>query len=150
MDSDVSAYDIEGFACAYASYGLNEIPDANFSNLFVYFKDVENDKGELFVNGESVADDVSVDGMLYNPGKKAIMFFTDAEEGAGTLNMYNGKKLYILDKLSSLRGMGIWAHRLNFTTENPIEVDAVLGQYLGRGDFDPGTCTRGLYARGVE
>jgi putative protease len=64
--------------------------------------------------------------------------------------MYNGKKLYILDKLSSLRGMGIWAHRLNFTTENPIEVDAVLGQYLGRGDFDPGTCTRGLYARGVE
>jgi len=64
--------------------------------------------------------------------------------------LYNGKKLYILDKLSSLRGMGIWAHRLNFTTENPIEVDAVLGQYLGRGDFDPGTCTRGLYARGVE
>ena len=64
--------------------------------------------------------------------------------------MYNGKKLYILDKRSSLRGMGIWAHRLNFTTENPIEVDAVLGQYLGRGDFDPGTCTRGLYARGVE
>ena len=93
VDSDVSAYDIEGFACAYASYGLNEIPDANFSDLFVYFKDVENDKGELFVNGESVADDVSVDGMLYNPGKKAIMFFTDAEEGEGTLNMYNGKKL---------------------------------------------------------
>ena len=64
--------------------------------------------------------------------------------------MYNGKKLFILDKLSSLRGMGLWAHRLNFTTENPAEVDAILNQYTGRATFDPGTCTRGLYARGVE
>ena len=64
--------------------------------------------------------------------------------------LYNGKKLYLLDKLSSLRGMGLWAHRLNFTTENPGEVDAVLNQYMGRANFDPGTCTRGLYARGVE
>ncbi len=64
--------------------------------------------------------------------------------------LYNGKKLYILDKLSALRGMGLWAHRLNFTTENPSEVDAILSQYEGRAEFDPGTCTRGLYTRGVE
>ena len=64
--------------------------------------------------------------------------------------LYNGKKLYILDKLDSLRGMGIWAHRLNFTTENPSEVDTVLCQYEGMAAFDPGTCTRGLYTRGVE
>jgi len=64
--------------------------------------------------------------------------------------LYNGKRLYLLDKLSSLRGMGIWAHRLNFTTENAGEVDGILAQYLGRGEFDPGTCTRGLYTRGVE
>ena len=64
--------------------------------------------------------------------------------------LYNGKKLYILDKLASLRGMGLWAHRLNFTTENPAEVDNILGQYEGRAEFDPGTCTRGLYTRGVE
>ena len=64
--------------------------------------------------------------------------------------LYNGKKLYILDKLGSLRGMGLWAHRLNFTTENPGEVDAILSQYEGRAEFDPGTCTRGLYTRGVE
>ena len=64
--------------------------------------------------------------------------------------LYNGKKLYILDKLGSLRGMGLWAHRLNFTTENPAEVDAILSQYEGRAEFDPGTCTRGLYTRGVE
>ena len=64
--------------------------------------------------------------------------------------LYNGKKLYILDKLSSLRGMGLWAHRLSFTTENPSEVDGVLAQYQGQAMFDPGTCTRGLYVRGVE
>ena len=64
--------------------------------------------------------------------------------------LFNGKKLYLLDKLGALRGMGLWAHRLNFTTENPGEVDAVLGQYTGKAEFDPGTCTRGLYSRGVE
>ena len=64
--------------------------------------------------------------------------------------LYNGKKLYLLDKLDSLRGMGIWAQRLSFTTENPSQVDTVLLQYQGHGQFDPGTCTRGLYARGVE
>ena len=64
--------------------------------------------------------------------------------------LFNGKKLYMLDKPEKLRGLGVWAHRLNFTTENPAEVDSVLSQYYGRGEFDPGTCTRGLYARGVE
>ena len=64
--------------------------------------------------------------------------------------LYNGKKLYILDKLETFGGMGLWAHRLNFTTENPTEVDAILSQYEGYGQFDPGTCTRGLYTRGVE
>ena len=39
---------------------------------------------------------------------------------------------------------------MSFTTENSAEVDAALAQYLGAGDFDPGTCTRGLYVRGVE
>ena len=64
--------------------------------------------------------------------------------------LFNGKKLYLLDKLGAFRGMGLWAHRLNFTTENPVEVDAVLSQYTGKAEFDPGTCTRGLYSRGVE
>ena len=77
--------------------------------------------------------------------------FPVLKDGATCRNvLYNGKKLYMLDKLDKLRGMGLWAHRLNFTTENPAEVDAVLSQYYGRGEFDPGTCTRGLYARGVE
>lgn len=64
--------------------------------------------------------------------------------------VYNGKKLYLLDKLDSFRGMGVWAHRLSFTTENPGEVDTILEQYRRGGSFDAGSHTRGLYTRGVE
>ena len=64
--------------------------------------------------------------------------------------LYNGKKLYLLDKLAGMDNLGLWAFRLSFTTENPIEVDSVLQQYDTRAEFDPATCTRGLYTRGVE
>jgi len=64
--------------------------------------------------------------------------------------LLNGKKLYLLDKLDSFRGLGLWALRLQFTTENPGEVDAILGEYQSGGEFDAGAYTRGLYLRGVE
>lgn len=64
--------------------------------------------------------------------------------------LLNGKKLYLLDKLEALRGLGLWAVRLQFTTENTGEVDMILKQYESGGQFDAGTCTRGLYLRGVE
>ena len=64
--------------------------------------------------------------------------------------LLNGKKLYLLDKKDALRGMGLWALRLQFTTENPGEIDKVLMDYQGRAVFDAGSYTRGLYLRGVE
>ena len=64
--------------------------------------------------------------------------------------LLNGKKLYLLDKKDALRGMGLWALRLQFTTENPGEIDRVLMDYQGRAVFDAGSYTRGLYSRGVE
>ncbi len=64
--------------------------------------------------------------------------------------LLNGKKLYLLDKKDALRGMGLWALRLQFTTENPGEIDKVLMDYQGRAIFDAGSYTRGLYSRGVE
>ena len=64
--------------------------------------------------------------------------------------IYNGKKLFLLDKQSELRNLGLWALRLQFTTENPLEVDTVLSVLHGGAVFDPGACTRGLYYRGVE
>ena len=62
----------------------------------------------------------------------------------------NGKKLFLLDKQEELKALGLWALRLQFTTENPIEVDGTLEQYRGTPVFDPGSQTRGLYYRGVE
>ena len=64
--------------------------------------------------------------------------------------LLNGKKLYLLDKKDAFRGMGLWALRLQFTTENPSEIDKVLIDYQGRAVFDAGSYTRGLYSRGVE
>ena len=45
---------------------------------------------------------------------------------------------------------GLWALRLQFTTENPGEIDKILMDYQGRAAFDAGSYTRGLYSRGVE
>ena len=64
--------------------------------------------------------------------------------------IYNGKKLYLLDKLPELRNLGLWALRVQFTTENPMEVDAVINAMRAGAAFDLGSCTRGLYYRGVE
>ena len=40
--------------------------------------------------------------------------------------------------------------RLQFTTENPGEVDTILNEYQSGGEFGAGAYTRGLYLRGVE
>ncbi len=62
----------------------------------------------------------------------------------------NGKKLYLLDKKSELRELGLWALRMAFTTENPAEIDGVLAAWQGNAYFEPGGCTRGLFLRRVE
>lgn len=63
--------------------------------------------------------------------------------------IYNSKKLYLGDKLSSLYKLGLWALRLSFTTENDQQVNTVVQEYLSGGAFDPGVSTRGLYGRGT-
>ena len=62
----------------------------------------------------------------------------------------NGKKLYWLDKQPSLRKLGLSWLRIAFTNESPAEVARVMESYRTGAAFDPGTCTRGLYTRGVE
>ena len=64
--------------------------------------------------------------------------------------LLNGKKLSWLDRQDDLAKLGLWAVRLYFTTENALEVDRVLRDYIDPQSFDPGACTRGLYLRGVE
>ena len=64
--------------------------------------------------------------------------------------LLNGKKLSLLDRQEDLSKLGMWAVRLYFTTENGRETDRVLSDFLSPAPFDPGSCTRGLYLRGVE
>lgn len=62
----------------------------------------------------------------------------------------NGKKLYWLDKMPQLRRLGLSYIRIQFTTESPAEIARVMDAYRTGAPLDPATCTRGLYARGVE
>ena len=64
--------------------------------------------------------------------------------------LLNGRKLWLLDKQQELRSLGLSALRLQFTTENPNEVNGILQAWKTGGSFDAGTCTRGLYLRGIE
>lgn len=70
--------------------------------------------------------------------------------GTCRTQLLNSKKLYLGDKRSSLTGLGLWALRLSFTTENAQQVNAVVADFRSGAAFDPGTSTRGLYVRGVE
>ena len=64
--------------------------------------------------------------------------------------LLNGKKLSWLDRQNDLAKLGLWAMRLQFTTENAKEVDHVVTACITHTPFDPGACTRGLYLRGLE
>ncbi len=64
--------------------------------------------------------------------------------------LLNGKKLNWLDRKNDLAKLGLWALRLYFTTENAKEVDYVLSSCITPMPFDPGSCTRGLYLRGLD
>jgi len=62
----------------------------------------------------------------------------------------NSKKLFMADRLGAFNGIGLWGHRLMFTTENAVECVSVTKRYMGMGDYEPSGYTRGLYYRGVE
>ena len=64
--------------------------------------------------------------------------------------LLNGKKLSLLDRREDLSRLGLWGLRLYFTTENPREVDRCLRDFLNGAPFEPGSCTRGLYLRGLD
>ena len=64
--------------------------------------------------------------------------------------LLNGKKLSLLDRRDDLSRLGLWGLRLYFTTENAREVDRVLRDFMNGAPFEPGSCTRGLYLRGLD
>ena len=64
--------------------------------------------------------------------------------------LLNSKKLFMADKQYATSAVGLWAERLNFTTENALECVAVMERYMGLAEYEPTGHTRGLYYRGVE
>ena len=63
--------------------------------------------------------------------------------------LYNAEKLWLADKLDDLEDLGLRWLRLNFTTENSKEIEAVIRAYRTGGAM-PDRATRGLYYRGVQ
>ena len=64
--------------------------------------------------------------------------------------IFNANKLFLADRAQDYLRAGLWAIRLNFTTENAMECAQVLERYRGQGGYVPNNYTRGLYYRDVE
>jgi len=62
----------------------------------------------------------------------------------------NANKLFLADKSQDYLHIGLWAMRLQFTTENSLECLQVIERYMGKGIYIPNTYTRGLYYRDVD
>jgi len=56
----------------------------------------------------------------------------------------------LADKQADWNKLGLWAGRLQLTTENSMECVQIMERYLGRGNSEPNEITRGLYYRTVE
>ena len=58
--------------------------------------------------------------------------------------IYSPGKLFWGDRADELNGLGLWALRLSFMTENAIECAAATERYMGGGTYAPGEFTRGM------
>ena len=75
--------------CYYASYYGSE-----YSDYFVYFKDVQESEGDMYINGELADSGVYVRNTVrHNPDQKALVYYVDydAEKEVGTLKTWDGK-----------------------------------------------------------
>ena len=72
-----------------------------------------------------------------------------AENGACRNLILSGRKLYLLDRQPELAKLGLWATRLQFTTEHAGEVDIAIRKLRRGAPFDAVVCTRGFYPRGA-
>lgn len=93
---------------------------------------------------------VCQDGPVVLTDRTGARFPVLPDPGSCRSVIYNGKRLFLLDKRAELERLGLWGLRLLFTDESPDEVDAVLNDWSRGGGFDGTRHTRGLYYRGVE
>lgn len=68
------------------------------NGVYIYFKDVKDYKGELYMNGKKVDDDAYVYSVNYSEKTKSLLYYVDwnSEKERGTLKKYNGKKATLI------------------------------------------------------
>ncbi len=76
--------------------------------------------------------------------------FPVLEAHGGRSEILNSKSLFLADKAGDFSRLGLWAGRLQFTTEDAQTCARILARYLGRDTYEPKEYTRGLYYRDVE
>ena len=64
--------------------------------------------------------------------------------------VWMAKKIWMEDLTSEWIQCGLWAVRLNFSTESPRECLDVANAYIRGESYRPNGMTRGAYLRGVE
>jgi putative protease len=69
-------------------------------------------------------------------------------DGAHSTLVYHPQKLWMLPHRTQWRHIGLWAARLDFTTENARECAQIALAYAGREDYEPLSCTTGFYIEG--
>ncbi len=91
------------------------------------------------------------------PGKDRFYFSDRKQESflavnreKGRTEIFNGKKLYLADKLSLLMETKVPILRLSFTDETPDEIKNIIKEYKEGSFCTPQEFTRGLYFRGVD
>jgi RNA polymerase subunit RPABC4/transcription elongation factor Spt4 len=72
----------------------------NDGKSILYFKDVDDYSGELFINKVSVEDDVIIYGLSYVTEDNKLYYFTDWNDDKeyGTLKLYDGKNSVVIDE----------------------------------------------------
>ena len=60
----------------------------------IYYKDVDDDEGELYMDGELIDDDVLFGHLRFNDETQCLYYFVDwdSEDSKGSLKYWNGKK----------------------------------------------------------
>ncbi len=66
------------------------------------------------------------------------------DSGHGTV-VYQSNKLWLLNVKKHWEQIGLWALRLDFTTENPRECAKITQAYINRAPFKPNSQSLGFY-----
>ncbi len=64
---------------------------------FLYFKDYKDSKGEMYINGKKVDDDVSTRSVGLSEDRTKLYYYVDYNKGTGTLKVYDGEAVKIAD-----------------------------------------------------